>query len=469
MWTPKPILGAWTPDQARIAHLFPASRRVEVTAANGVGKTFLAADLAVSFLEQPNALVLTTAPTQRQVEELLWPHIWERLFVCGLADPQRDHAAAKWTGPQGQQARGFATNRAPRLQGFHAAKMLIIVDEASGVPAPLLEAIEGCALAAENYVFAIGNPNAPTGAFYELQQNPNWTHAQLSALTHPNIVQKREVIPGATTYLAFTDHLRDWCRETDTATNETFGFEGKTYLPNDAFRVRFLGVYPRQAVSAIFNAAKLIEATTLVAYSGGPCTAALDVARTGGDRTVYSLRKGNAVICLVELPAADLLQQAEAVADLLARDLPRVITIDAAGLGIGLIDELRRLIGPQGVRPLPVGIREFQGAGEPISPNEAKRYLNRRAVAYAHLATGVNRGQISLPVSPDLLGELQRITVQHKPDGRMVVVSKDQLKAMGFRSPDLADSVSMLFENPVSGGWFAQGDADGLHHHTEEW
>src|SRR5258708_24456396 len=78
-WRPRPLLGAWTDDQRRIAEHFPSARRVCVTAANGVGKTHLAADLAVSFLlDLPAAQLITTPPTQRQVENLLWPQPYQR-------------------------------------------------------------------------------------------------------------------------------------------------------------------------------------------------------------------------------------------------------------------------------------------------------------------------------------------------------------------------------------------------------
>src|SRR5687768_1198899 len=98
MWNPRPILQSWTPDQARVAACFPARRRVVVPAANWVGKTFLAADLAVSFiLDMPAAAIILTAPTNRQVSELLWPHVTDRLLHVGLADQDwRIPTSPKW-------------------------------------------------------------------------------------------------------------------------------------------------------------------------------------------------------------------------------------------------------------------------------------------------------------------------------------------------------------------------------------
>ena len=55
-------------------------------AANGVGKTYLAADLLLWFLFcfRPS-VVLTTAPTWRQVESLLWEEVRRRFRKAKIA------------------------------------------------------------------------------------------------------------------------------------------------------------------------------------------------------------------------------------------------------------------------------------------------------------------------------------------------------------------------------------------------
>ena len=67
------ILGSrWWDAQTEIADALTKHRRVAVKAANGVGKTYLAADLCLWFLyTHTPSVVLTTAPTWRQVETLL--------------------------------------------------------------------------------------------------------------------------------------------------------------------------------------------------------------------------------------------------------------------------------------------------------------------------------------------------------------------------------------------------------------
>src|SRR5688572_18649539 len=71
------VLGSnWWPAQEAIAKDLVHNRRVAVKSANAVGKTYLAADLALWFLytHQPS-IVITFAPTDRQVRLLLWQEI----------------------------------------------------------------------------------------------------------------------------------------------------------------------------------------------------------------------------------------------------------------------------------------------------------------------------------------------------------------------------------------------------------
>src|SRR5438128_1624286 len=76
----KEVLGShWWYKQKSVATALVNNKRVVVKSANGVGKTYLAADLALWFLytHQP-CIVLTTAPTWRQVRHLLWEEIRKR-------------------------------------------------------------------------------------------------------------------------------------------------------------------------------------------------------------------------------------------------------------------------------------------------------------------------------------------------------------------------------------------------------
>src|SRR5687767_4791572 len=71
------VLGSrWWSAQETVGRALVKSRRMVVKSGNGVGKTYLAADLALWFLftHRPS-IVVTTAPTDRQMRYVLWHEI----------------------------------------------------------------------------------------------------------------------------------------------------------------------------------------------------------------------------------------------------------------------------------------------------------------------------------------------------------------------------------------------------------
>ena len=132
------VLGStWWKAQEEIARLLAESRRVAVKAANGVGKTYLAADLVLWFLycHRPS-IVLTTAPTWRQVESLLWEEIRKRHRTVN-ARAEMDPSLPALEGSllqtrlkiaEGHFALGLSTDEPVRFQGFHAEDLLVVLD-----------------------------------------------------------------------------------------------------------------------------------------------------------------------------------------------------------------------------------------------------------------------------------------------------------------------------------------------------
>jgi phage terminase large subunit len=108
-------------------------RNVSVKSCNSAGKSHIAARVAHAFLDlHPGSIVVTTAPTARQVKDVLWRYIGTT------------HSLAKY--PLGGHltqlgleydkdwfAVGLSTTEPEKFFGYHADHILVIVDEASGV------------------------------------------------------------------------------------------------------------------------------------------------------------------------------------------------------------------------------------------------------------------------------------------------------------------------------------------------
>ena len=117
-------------------------------------------------MSHDNAIVITTAPSERQVKELLWREI-RQLYM-----PHRAVIGGKLTRTRldfapNRYAYGFSTNTEDRFQGFHSGNILVIVDEASGVDEYIFNAIEGVTTADNSKLLLIGNPHGYAGTFYD--------------------------------------------------------------------------------------------------------------------------------------------------------------------------------------------------------------------------------------------------------------------------------------------------------------
>ena len=207
------ILGSkWWSRQEDIARALVQHRRVAVKSANGVGKTYLAADLALWFLytHRPS-IVITTAPTKKQVETVLWEEIKSRWQNAKVRLPGNLFTTKLKAGPR-WYAIGISTNHPDRFQGFHHKDMLIIFDEASGIADPIWIASEGVAVGDNNKILAIGNPLRTEGRFYRIfRDRSGWHKESITALEHPNLTGKGPPIPGCTTLATVEALIADWC------------------------------------------------------------------------------------------------------------------------------------------------------------------------------------------------------------------------------------------------------------------
>jgi hypothetical protein len=81
---------------------------------------------------------------------------------------------------------GLSTDKPERFQGHHAPRMMLVVDEASGIDEAIYEASEGFLTADEARVLLIGNPTRPTGTFYKaFQKDSGWYQVHMSAFDAP--------------------------------------------------------------------------------------------------------------------------------------------------------------------------------------------------------------------------------------------------------------------------------------------
>ncbi|MFW5436574.1 phage terminase large subunit [Paenibacillus apiarius] len=417
--------------QAAVLHDIAHHPLVSVRSGQGVGKTSLEAWVVIWFLCcRPNPKVVCTAPTRQQLHDVLWAEVakWlEGSMVKNLL---------KWTKTKiymiGHEERWFATARTAtkpeNMQGFHEDYMLFIVDEASGVADPIMEAIDGTLSGPENKLLMCGNPTRTSGYFYR-------SHHQNRADFKTHKVSSRD------------------SKRTNRKNIERL--EKQYGKDSDVVRVRVEGEFPKSEPDT-FIALELAEAAamrevyheedgSLLVPESAPLEIGVDVARFGDDETVIVPRIGLLVPFIRTYTKQDTMVTAGWVIAT-AKELmqtygrPRcTVKIDDDGVGGGVTDRVKEVVREEG---LYIDVIPCHNGGKADDPDH---YENWGTEGWANVRDLLQAGDIQIPNDEDLIGQLstRKYTVTSK--GRIILESKKDMKKRGLRSPDRADALVLAF------------------------
>src|SRR5690606_28787935 len=125
--------------QRQILEAVRDHRRVAVRSGHGVGKSHVAALVACWWLdthEPGTAFVVTSAPTFPQVRAILWRYI-RRMHAAGDLPGRVNQTEWHLGGELVAFGRKPADHDESAFQGIHARYVLVILDEACGIPGQL--------------------------------------------------------------------------------------------------------------------------------------------------------------------------------------------------------------------------------------------------------------------------------------------------------------------------------------------
>jgi hypothetical protein len=284
------VLGVRTlwEKQVEILEALRDHPRVAVAACHDSGKTYLAACAAwwFSLAYQP-AKVITTAPTDRQVRQLLWAEI-RALHGNARVPLPGNVLTTHWQMPGHPDwfMTGFATTQdsaqehATRFQGYHSPNLLLIFDEASGIERPIWDAADGLMTSGHCRHLAIGNPTDPTGEFARAYRSTDWHSIQIDALQTPNLVSGEDTVP----FLVSNGWVADMRRK--------YGEGAPAYLS----KVR--GLFPGAADDTLIALGWVQEALTRTAEPQPDAVRSMgvDVARFGSDLTCIYVVEGGTIL-----------------------------------------------------------------------------------------------------------------------------------------------------------------------------
>ncbi len=184
------VLGAkpW-PMQVEIIKSVFKHKFTAVKTCNAVGKSFIAARIVITYLMlYPGSIVVTTAPTWRQVTDVLWREIGTALKQAKFKLTDKEATQAGLTLDTDWYAVGLSTKRPENFFGYHADNILVVVDEAGGVEEAIFKGVAAITPNVNAKVLLIGNPTEPGGTFYDAFNKPElgYNCFTISAFDTPN-------------------------------------------------------------------------------------------------------------------------------------------------------------------------------------------------------------------------------------------------------------------------------------------
>lgn len=185
----------WEKQEEIISSVFEHTYTA-VRSGHSTGKTFASAVAALAFLyTQIPSKVITTAPTFKQVVEILWRdirglHSTARVKLGGILQTARLVNGNNWFA-LGLHPREYDLNS---FQGFHSENILIIFDESPGVSQDLYLAGLSLMASGNAHLLEIGNPVEARGHFYDaFQKESDYHQIHISCLDSPNIKAGKEI------------------------------------------------------------------------------------------------------------------------------------------------------------------------------------------------------------------------------------------------------------------------------------
>lgn len=339
---------------SKIVEMAESVRDNRVTIAQsctGFGKTFFSAALALWMYKcfPDSQVILTSAPPELNLVEKLWQELVNFIFKNkklfksdkilalkvtdnlslkedeeGDCDKSPRHVIIGRTIPTS----GDTESRKSRFSGFHQQNQLFVCDEGDAIGDEIYEAIDGCMSGSFSRLLVIFNPKRKSGAVWEKIRNNDSNVIVLSAFDHPNIIERREVIPGgAVSFEQTVQRINLWTvplREDEEPDSNCFlvpdflvgsvvkGDNGKELPPLEAgyrrivksqFSYIVMGTYPSTTENSLFDEVDINNAVTrwrlYKAQYGSKVTEGIrpvigaDIADEGADNCCLARRYGH--------------------------------------------------------------------------------------------------------------------------------------------------------------------------------
>jgi hypothetical protein len=164
----------------------------------------------------------------------------------------------------------------------------------------------------------------------------------------------------------------------------------------------------------------------------------IDPAEFGSDRSTFVLRQGLRVLKTKKFAHLDLMELVGHASMMIHEENPDAVFVDAVGVGAGVYSRLAELF------PNRLIIRVHSGA----AAFDKETYSNVRAEMWGKMREWLTLDP-QIPDSDEFAADLCAPGYSYDSARRILLESKEKMRASGVRSPDFADALAMTFFMPV--------------------
>lgn len=416
------------------------NRRVTVPSCFGSGKSFVAARLAAWWISNHppgSAFVVTTATTGAQVRAILWKEIHRAHSKGNL--PGRVNQTEWWLNV-GKTEEIVAYGRKPAdmdpaaFQGIHARFVLVILDEAAGIPTALFNAADGLIVNDESRILAIGNPEDSQSQFATIcKPGSGWLTIPIPASSTPNFTE--EDVPIFIKRVLISD---TWVNEK----KKSWGEESPMY------KAKVNAEFPETQEDGLIPWSWIRAAQQRTLKPEGVNELGVDVGGGGDKSTIYQ-RRGPVVKLIRRDNNPDTMETCGNVIHALNETKAVIAKIDEIGIGRGVVDRAKEQNKP--VMGINVGSAPTDTPTEKEKKKGAKKsmFLNLRAQGYWNLRSVFQSGDIDIEEhNEELANQLAAIKYKRTSTGQIQIESKKEMKNRHIASPDDGDGVMLAFLEP---------------------
>lgn len=392
----------------------------------GVGKSALTAWINLWMMSCVlGSTCIVTANTESQLKTRTWAELgkWHTLALNShwFEKTALSLKPAEWfeyslkkqlkidTGYYYSQAQLWSEEKPDAFAGVHNHNgILVIFDEASGIPKPIWTVTEGFFTepVLHRYMFCFSNPRRNTGEFYECfhKSRNYWYRRNLDSrdVEGTDIAKLQQIVDK---------HGED----------------------SDEARIEVKGEFPRQGDRQFISRDIIdgaIEREIQTDVHAG-LIMGVDIARFGDDTTVIRFRCGRdaRTVPAIKLKGKDNMEVANECAFWIEEYKPDAVCIDA-GNGTGVIDRLREM--GYSVKEIWFGARA-----------ENEEWADTRTELWARMREWLPGA--SIDDDQDLKDDLAGPQYEFNKHDKIKLEAKEKMKKRGVASPDNGDALAVTF------------------------